>query len=178
MARGWYCRSKSWARGSSQSSGWSCSAGSERSSLEASNSDVPSASRHFSDRAVVLLDEIAEPAWNLVCARERRLIGCCVFHFSPQTEFKSLQSFADQGFEALEFLRVAVHMVVIELTHLAENLVQIAGIDTVIAELVAKLLCFIGPVARLVAELPDFARVIDALTPAAPVIAAVPPAAI
>src|SRR5262249_23131794 len=133
---------------------------------------------HLPDRPVVLLDEIAETSRHFVGAGERRLIDGCVLDFASQAEFKAFQAFSNLCLEAFELPCIPVQTVITEPPHLPEDLVEIGGVDAVVAQLVAELLRFVRPIARLVAVLADFARVVHALAPASPIVAAVSGAAV
>ena len=129
-------------------------------------------------RAIVLVDKIAETARDLVGCDERWLIALRVFGLTAQPEFEPLQAFGDLGLKPLELPRIFVHAVVVKLPHRAKDFVEVSGVDAVGLQLVAQPLRFAGPVAGLVAVIADFLRSVNALTPAAPVVAAVRRAAI
>ncbi|MGH9175460.1 MAG: hypothetical protein ACRD1H_13935 [Vicinamibacterales bacterium] len=58
--------------------------------------------------------------------------------------------------QALQLIDVAIDTGIFQLTELAQNLVQLARIQILLAEQVAQLAAFTYPAARFVAELPDF----------------------
>ena len=107
------------------------------------------------ERAVVLLDELAELLRHFVGAGHQRAIGV-VADLAAQVVLEALHAFGDERLQALELVDVAIDAAVFELAQRAEDLVELAwhrGSARAACRAAARALA--GPAARFVAELTD-----------------------
>src|SRR5262245_28729882 len=108
----------------------------------------------FRERAVILLDQLAELLRHFVAAGHERAIRL-VADLAPQPEFEPLQPFGDLLLQLQQLTGIAIVASVLELAEALENLVELLRIDVLFTQHVAQRTAFADPAARFVAELTD-----------------------